>query len=227
MASDPRLTSRLQELRRQTVHCPPVLYLRKVSHPIQLHQPRIRQHSGKWHGVGGERLRKVLCSVARQNRQRQLHGEIQRGRVVHAKPRQRHVPNGIGRAQHMAHQLHGLRRGARAQQRHDPLSEPVPTRPDLGRAERERAGLSLRGQGAFADGGAGQNQLTRTARTVVSETQRQPGAAIPRRSEVAAGAIDAWETGAIRSVVVPMRAAQQPTATSCNSGRKRNEETWT
>jgi integrase len=77
----------------------------------------------------------------------------------------------------------------------------------------------------MAEAGATTAQIAAVSGHTIDQTARILDTYIPRRSEVAAGAIDAWEAGAIRSVVVPMRGVQQPTATSCNSGRKRNKKT--
>ncbi len=77
----------------------------------------------------------------------------------------------------------------------------------------------------MAEAGATTPQIAAVSGHTIDQTARILDTYIPRRGEVAAGAIDAWEQGAVRSVVVPMRGLQQPAATSCNSDRKRNKKT--
>src|SRR4051794_9306098 len=56
----------------------------------------------------------------------------------------------------------------------------------------------------MAEAGATTAQIAAVSGHTIDQTSRILDTYIPRRGEVAAGAIDAWEQGAIRSVVVPM-----------------------
>ena len=77
----------------------------------------------------------------------------------------------------------------------------------------------------MAEAGATTVQIAAVSGHTIDQTSRILDTYIPRRGEVAAGAIDAWEQGAIRSVVVPIRQLQQPTATGYNTSRNRNKKT--
>lgn len=62
----------------------------------------------------------------------------------------------------------------------------------------------------MAEAGATTAQIAAVSGHTIEQTARILDTYIPRRGEVAAGAIDAWEAGAVRSVVVPMPDVQQP-----------------
>lgn len=72
----------------------------------------------------------------------------------------------------------------------------------------------------MAEAGATTAQIAAVSGHTIDQTSRILDTYIPRRGEVAAGAIDAWEAGAIRSVVVAMPNAQQPSATDVQQHRK-------
>ncbi len=62
----------------------------------------------------------------------------------------------------------------------------------------------------MAEAGATDVQIAAVSGHTIAQTSRILDTYIPRRSEVAAGAIDAWERGQVRSVVVHMPDVQQP-----------------
>jgi hypothetical protein len=76
----------------------------------------------------------------------------------------------------------------------------------------------------MAEAGATAAQIAAVSGHTIDQTSRILDTYIPRRGEVGAGAIEAW-AGRVRNVVVPIREVQQPTATNCNSGRRRNKKT--
>jgi integrase len=77
----------------------------------------------------------------------------------------------------------------------------------------------------MAEAGATAAQIAAVSGHTIDQTARILDTYIPRRGEVAAGAIEAWETGRVRSVVVvPMRPLQQPVQQDCNRKRSRNKK---
>jgi hypothetical protein len=62
----------------------------------------------------------------------------------------------------------------------------------------------------MAEAGATTSQIAAVSGHAIDQTLRILDTYMPRRGEVAAGAIDAWEAAQIRSVVVPIRNVQQP-----------------
>lgn len=62
----------------------------------------------------------------------------------------------------------------------------------------------------MAEAGATTAQIAAVSGHTIDQTSRILDTYIPRRGEVAAGAIEAWEQGAVRSVVVPMRGRNSP-----------------
>jgi integrase len=72
----------------------------------------------------------------------------------------------------------------------------------------------------MAEAGATSAQIAAVSGHTIEQTSRILDTYIPRRGEVAAGAIDAWETGMIRSVVVAMPDVQQPCATDVQQARR-------
>lgn len=62
----------------------------------------------------------------------------------------------------------------------------------------------------MAEAGATTAQIAAVSGHTIDQTSQILDTYIPRRGEVAAGAIDAWEAGAVKSVVVAMPDAQQP-----------------
>jgi integrase len=80
----------------------------------------------------------------------------------------------------------------------------------------------------MAEAGATTAQIAAVSGHTIDQTSRILDTYIPRRSEVAAGAIDAWEAMEKRSVVVPMPAVQQrvPDAQQpiCNDVQRRSAD---
>lgn len=71
----------------------------------------------------------------------------------------------------------------------------------------------------MAEAGATAVQIAAVSGHTIDQTSRILDTYIPRRSEIAAGAIDAWEGAQIRSVVVPMRDAPQPMRNDVQRGK--------
>lgn len=68
----------------------------------------------------------------------------------------------------------------------------------------QRRDLRRTGMVRMAEGGATIAQIAGVSGHTIDQTSRILDTYIPRRSEVAAGAIEAWERGEARSVVIPM-----------------------
>jgi integrase len=69
----------------------------------------------------------------------------------------------------------------------------------------------------MAEAGATTAQIAAVSGHTIDQTSRILDTYIPRRGEVAAGAIDAWESGAVRSVVVHMTTADVTTSGNSKS----------
>lgn len=103
-------------------------------------------------------------------------------------------------------------------------------RKEAGIEDVQRRDLRRTAMVRMAEAGATSAQIAGVSGHTIDQTSRILDTYIPRRGEVAAGAIEAWEQGAIRSVVVPMpkRATaglQQPCNKRCNTIHSWNEKT--